>query len=202
MRRNFEDIWMFRGVLTPDGKRDDSIYKTRTTEGVFQNFAVGAMEIARLAAMRGDWADALKWSQLTSQLKPDFDYSDRVIGLYMARSGRMEEGIAFYTHLLEKDPARGVIWLGLSRIYEEAGDIDRAIDMLVRGAEAATGDRDVYAHGFYLSATARRYDQARWFIQRWLAGHPGDPDFRQIDDEFDRIMVEEFGAGGGDSLTQ
>ncbi|MDD3642231.1 MAG: DUF2723 domain-containing protein [Candidatus Krumholzibacteria bacterium] len=196
MRRNFEDIWLFRGVLAGDGTRDESVYKSRTADGVFQNFAVGAMEIARLAATRGDFADALRWSELTSLLKPDFDYSDRVIGLYMARTGRIDEGIAFYTGLLEKDPRRGVLWLGLARIYEEAGEIDRSIETLARGAEAATDQRDIFAHGFYLCASAGRYDQARWFVQRWLDLHPGDRDFRQISDEFDRIMIEEFGAGG------
>ena len=195
LRRNFEDIFEFRGVLDPDGMRDESTFKSRYTQGMFQNFAVAAMELARLSAVRKDYEEALRWTELTAQLKPDFDFPDRVLGLYYARTGQVERGIEHYERVLEAEPQRGEFWLGLARIYSENDEREKAVEVLRRGIQASPGHRDLYANGFYVSAKAGRLDAAKSFIRSWLERHPGDQEFRQLLDNFDQIIYDEFGLG-------
>ena len=193
MRRNFEDIFLFRGVLTEDGERDDSVYKSVDAEGILNNFAVAAMEIARLGAQRRDYETAVEYTRLTRGLKPDFEFPDRVLGVYYARAGRPEEGVAHYERLLERQPGNGVYWLALARIYEEAEDFETAIEILRRGTSAAPDHRDIFGQGFYLAASSGRLEEARLFVRRWLEAHPDDREFRELDADFDRIISEEFG---------
>ncbi len=195
LRRNFEEIFEFRGVIGPDGKRDETSYKSQYTQGMFQNFAVASMELARLSALEKDYEEALKWTELTAQLKPDFDFPDRVLGLYYARTGQVERGIEHYESVLEAEPQRGELWLGLARIYEENGEHDKAIMVLRRGIQASPGHRDLYANGFYSSARANRLPDAKSFIQAWLDRHPGDKEFRSLLDNFDQVIYDEFGVG-------
>jgi hypothetical protein len=195
LRRNFDDIFAFRGVLLPDGTRDESTYKSQYTQGMFQNFAVAAMELARLSAQRKDYAGALKWTEFTTQLKPDFDFPDRVLGLYYARTGQVERGIEHYERVLAAEPQRGDYWLGLARIYEENDEPDKALEVVRRGIQAAPDNRDIYANGFYLSARAGRLDVSKSFVEAWLDRHPDDKEFRQLLDDFDKVIYNEFGIG-------
>jgi tetratricopeptide (TPR) repeat protein len=195
LRRNFEEIFEFRGVLGPDGRRDESNYKSEYTAGMFQNFAVASMEMARLSALKQDYEEALKWAELTAELKPDFDYPDRVLGLYYARTGQVERGIEHYERVLAEQPQRGEFWMGLARIYEEEGEPDKALEVLRRGVQAIPGHRDFYASGFYISAKEGRLEDARWFVEAWLARHPQDKEFRQLLDNFENVVYEEFGVG-------
>ena len=195
LERNFEEIFLFRGVLTEDLRRDESVYKSGYTDGMFQNFAVAAMELARLNALDKDFEGALKWTEVTAALKPDFEFPDRVLGLYYARTGQVERGIEHYEGLLREDPGKGEYWLGLSRIFEENGEIGRAIEILRQGTTAAPAHRDLFAHGFYVSAKAGRVEDARRFVEMWLARNPSDSEFQQLREDFDLIMYEEFGIG-------
>jgi tetratricopeptide (TPR) repeat protein len=195
LRRNFDDIFEFRGVIGPDGMRDESTFKSAYTAGMFQNFAVASMELARLSALRKDFDEALKWTRLTQQLKPDFDFPDRVLGLYLARTGQVEAGIEHYERVIREQPERAEFWVGLARIYSENEEPDKAIATLRRGAQVSPGTRDIYANGFYTSARAGRVDDARFFVEAWLNRHPGDKEFRQLLENFDKVLFEEFGIG-------
>jgi tetratricopeptide (TPR) repeat protein len=195
LARNFENIFEFRGVLDEDWKRDESTYRSPYTDGMFQNFAVAAMELSRLSAIEKDYEEALKWTELTAQLKPDFDFPDRVLGLYYARTGQVEKGIEHYEKVLEAQPGRGEFWIGLGRIYDENGEPGRALEIFNGAIGAAPDHRDLYANGFYIAAREGRLDEARRFIRAWLQRHPGDKEFRQIDENFESVIYEEFGHG-------
>jgi tetratricopeptide (TPR) repeat protein len=195
LQRNFDDIFEFRGVIGPDGKRDETTFKSQYTQGMFQNFAVAAMELSRLSALEKDYAAALKWTELTAELKPDFDFPDRVLGLYYARTGQVERGIEHYERVLKDQPHRGELWIGLARIYEESDEHDKSIEVIQRGIQASPGYRDLYANGFYSSARAGRLADAKSFVQAWLGMHPGDKEFRQLLDNFDQVIYDEFGIG-------
>lgn len=85
--------------------------------------------------------------------------------------------------------------MGLSKIYEENGDLGKALEVLRRGIQVVPDHRDLYANGFYISARAGRREDASYFVEAWLAKHPGDKEFRQLMDNLDQILYEEFGIG-------
>jgi tetratricopeptide (TPR) repeat protein len=193
MIRNFEDIYEFRGVLDSDWKVDDSIYRTPDTRGMFINFAVAAFQLAQKASMRKDYAEAVRWAELSYSLNPDFEFPRRYLGLYYSRAGRFDLAVEHYTREIGRDPSNGDFWMGLASIYEDRGDLEGALEVLDRAIVAAPEHRDLFAHGFRISATLGKREQARGFVRAWLDSHPGDREFRQLYDNIDKVLDTEFG---------
>ena len=196
MKRNFEHIFEFRGVLNSDWEIDTSVYRTPDTKGMFINFAVAAFQLAQKASARKDYPEAMRWAELSYRLNPDFEFPRKYLGLYYSRAGHFDRAVEHYTREIERDPSRSEYWMGLASIYEDSGDMERALEVLGRAIVAAPGHRDLFGHGFRLSATLGRREQAKGFVRSWLDGHPGDREFRQLYDNIDRVLDTEFGTGG------
>ncbi len=196
MRRNFEEIYEFRGVLTDDWKVDDSIFRGVDTRGMFINFAVAAFQLAQKASVRKEYTEAVRWAELSYSLNPDFDFSRRYLGLYYSRAGQFDKAIEHYMREIERDPSSGDYWMGLASIYEDSGDTEGALGILERAVVSAPTHRDLYGHGFRLSAILGRREQAKGFVRGWLDRNPGDKEFRQLYDNIDKVLDTEFGAGG------
>ena len=196
MKRNFEHIFEFRGVLNSDWEVDSSIYRTPDTRGMFINFAVAAFQLAQKASARNDYAEAVKWAELSYRLNPDFEFPRKYLGLYYRRAGHFDRAVEHYRREIERDPSSGEYWIGLFSVYEDGGDIEGALEVLGRAIVSVPGHKDLYAHGFRLSVTLGRREQAKSFIRSWLDGHPGDREFRKIYDNIDNVFDSEFGPGG------
>ncbi|MCK4549323.1 MAG: tetratricopeptide repeat protein, partial [Candidatus Krumholzibacteria bacterium] len=195
-KRNFEDIYEFRGVLTSDWKVDESIYRTPDIRGMFINFAVAAFQLAQKASVRKDFVEAIRWAELSYSLNPDFDFSRRYLGLYYSRAGYFDKAVEHYRREIDRDPSNGVFWIGLVSIYEDRGDMEGALEILEKAVIAAPGHRDLFGHGFRMSAILGRREQAKVFIRSWLDDNPGDREFRNLYDNIDQVLDTEFGSGG------
>jgi tetratricopeptide (TPR) repeat protein len=186
-------------VLDSDWKVDHSVYRSEDTRGMFVNFSVAAFQLAQRAFVRKDYPEAVRWAELSHSLNPNFEYPKRYLGLYYSRAGDFEKAKAHYRGEIDLDPANGEFWMGLASIHEEAGDIGGALEVLEEGTRSATDYRDLFAHGFRLSATLGRREQARGFIRRWIDVHPEDREFRSLYDNIDKVLDTEFGAEGNSS---
>ncbi len=196
MKRNFEDIYEFRGVLDSEWHVDDSIYRAADTRGMFINFAVAAFQLAQKASMRKDYVEAVRWAELSYSLNPDFDFPRKYLGLYYSRAGQIDKAVGHYMREVEREPSNGDFWMGLASIYEDRGDSERALEVLERAIAAAPDHRDLFGHGFRIAATFGRRELAKKFVRSWLDGHPGDKEFRQLYDNIDHVLDTEFGNGG------
>jgi tetratricopeptide (TPR) repeat protein len=194
IKRNIEDLFSFRGYLTPEGESDQSVYKSKDTRGMFHNFGVASMELARLSALRRDYVDALKYTKMTANLSSTIEFPNRLLGLYYARNDQFDKGVEHYEKLLEEYPDNGDYWIGLSRVYAESGDIERALTVLHRAANAAPDEKGIFMQGFYYAAQLERLEEAKNFARQWLQGHPNDREATHLIENFDQILLEEFGV--------
>ena len=195
MRRNFEDVFLFRGVLNEDWEIDDSVYKSSDTKGMFFNFAVAAFQVAQQSGARQEYEEAVRWGELSLRLHRDFDFPRRFLGLYYARAGRFEEAVAHYEREIERQPRRGEFWVALANVHEEREDLAAAVEVLEQAVRRAPDHRDVFAQGFRISAMLGREQQAKSFVRRRLEAQPDDRDFRELAEHIDQILYDEFGIG-------
>ena len=192
--RNLERIFLFRGVMTPDWKRDDSVYKSREVRDMFVNFSIAAFQLAQRESQTDDHAAAVKWAERSFEFSPGFEWPRKYLGFYYLKNRQYDEAIAHYRGQLEIEPGRGGFWTGLAAVYETLGDPGKALDVLMEGAEKAPGERDIFGHAFRVAAGMGRREEARGIVRKWLELHPGDEEFVAIERDFDRILAEEFGA--------
>jgi tetratricopeptide (TPR) repeat protein len=199
MKRNFEHIYEFRGVLDRDWEIDDTVYRSPDTRGLLINFAVAAFQLAQKAAVRKDYGEAVRWGEVSYSLNPDFEFSRSYLGLYYSRAGMRDKALAHYRREIARDPADGAFWMGLASIYEDGGDVEEALEVLKEGVKAAPDYRDLFGHGFRLAALLGRKEEAKRFVQEWVENHPGDREFGQLYENIDRVLETEFGRGAADA---
>ncbi len=194
--RNLDDIFLFRGVLTDDWKRDNSTYKSPEVRDMFVNFSIAAFQLAQQESQRMNHAGAVKWAERSYEFSPGFEWPRKYLGLYYTKNRQYDKALEHYRRQLEIEPGRGEFWVGLAAVHESMGDQGKALEVLKEGCAKAPGSRDVYGHAFRVAATMGSGDEAKGFIRKWLDSHPDDAEFGTLDRDIDRILVEEFGVAG------
>jgi len=188
MIRGFRDFFMYRGVLTEESEVDNSVYKTEDTRSMFVNYSVAAFQIAQIKASEGNYEDAIQWGELSLKFNETFEWTRKYLGLYYNRSGQTGKAIEFYKGLIEEDPYVGAYYAGLITVYEESGQPLAALEVVDRGISNVPDERDLYVYGFQISTGLGRPESARMYIDKWLARHPGDQDFRNLSENFMKMM--------------
>ncbi|MFO7916275.1 MAG: DUF2723 domain-containing protein [Candidatus Krumholzibacteriales bacterium] len=188
MIRGFRDFFKYRGVLTEDGKVDNSIYKTEDTRSMFVNYSVAAFQIAQVKASEGNYEDAIEWGELSLKFNETFEWTRKYLGLYYNRNGQTGKAIEFYKDLIEEDPYTGAYYAGLITVYEESGQPLAALEVVDRAISYVPDERDLYVYGFQISTAMGRPESGRMYIDKWLERHPGDKDFRSLSDNFMEMM--------------
>jgi tetratricopeptide (TPR) repeat protein len=188
MIRGFEDIYKYRGVLTEDGERDDSIYKTEDTRSMFVNYSVAAFQIAQIKAREDNYDEAIRWAELSLKFNRTFEWTRKYLGLYYSRNGQTGKAIEFYKDVLREEPRKGMYYVGLISVYQEAGQLLAALEVVDRAISNVPDERDLYVYGFQIASAMGQPENARMYIEKWLARHPGDKDFRNLLNNFRDIM--------------
>jgi len=188
MVRGFEKFFKYRGVLTENGERDDSVYKTGDTRSMFVNYSVAAFQIAQIHARSDQYEKAVKWAELSLKFNQTFEWTRKYMGLYYYRNGQKGKAIEFYKELIEENPYRGEYYTGLITVYQEAGQPLAALEVVDRGINNAPDERDLYVYGFQIASGMGQAENARMYIEKWLRRHPGDRDFRSLLDNFREMM--------------
>ena len=71
MRRSFEDLFRFRGILTKDWQVDRSLYKEKDLNIILNNYAAGMYDLAREEWKAQDYAGAVRWTERSLRFKPN-----------------------------------------------------------------------------------------------------------------------------------
>jgi tetratricopeptide (TPR) repeat protein len=197
MRRNFEDIYEFRGVLTEDGEIDDSVYKNEDTRVLFGNFALAAFRLAQHYVKQMRYDEVIRWSELSLSFDPTFDYAKSYLGLYYMRGGEPQKAIDYYTERLREEPRNARYWLMLSSIYENMGQLPAALFNLREGSRMVPDERRLFEFGVRIAAILGQREEAEDFARRWLEKHPNDREFMAIISEARQALEERQQAPAG-----
>ncbi|MBN2072054.1 MAG: DUF2723 domain-containing protein [Candidatus Krumholzibacteriota bacterium] len=203
MARNLGEIFMFRGIFTEDGERDDSVYKPRDVENMFINFSIAAFQLAQSSSRSGDDEEAVQWAEMSYRFSPDFEWPRKYLGVYYMKNNQYEKAIDHYRKEIERDPQGGEFWINLAAVEEERNQPEKALEILREGMESAGSFRDIYGQAFRIAATLGRVDEAKGYIRKWIDKYPDDEEFKALYDDIDIVLFNEFGIGqaqSGDSV--
>jgi hypothetical protein len=190
LERNLEELFSFRGVVTPDWKPDHSVYREKDFRFVLNNYAVAMLQLAASRAGERDFASAALWVERALLFEPDLRPGKEMLGTYYALGGDMSKGMGYYDSLTRAEPGTGEYWLRYARLIAAEGRYDFAIAKIDEGISRAPEFRQLYVEGFQFAARSGMAEQARGFIERWLDKHPDDKEFVATLQDFDSIMEE------------
>jgi len=190
MKRSFEDMYEFRGVLTADGGIDDSVYKDEDTRVLFGNFAVASFQLAQKSSLGKRYGEAVKWVELSRKFDPDLAPAEQFLGIYYMRAGETQRAIDYYTAQLEREPRNAMYWIMLASVYEQVGQLPRALNSLREGSRLVPDERRLFEYGVRIAALLGQREMAEDFTKRWLEKHPNDEKFMGMLQEMDQLMRE------------
>lgn len=197
IERNMKDVFEFGGILTADGRPDDTVYKSSDVRNMFVNYSIAAFQVAQKAARDNDFGKAVRWGEMSYAFAPGFEWPKKYLGPYYMQNRQYAEAVEHYKRILRADPGRGDFWVGLAAAYEELEQYGLALEALKTGAVSSPDHRDIYGHGFRVAASIGLKGEAESFVREWLEIHPEDREFSSLLENIDRILLEDFGIGAG-----
>ncbi len=197
LQRNFDGIYLFRGILTKDWRIDDSVYKDGETRGMFVNYAVAVAQLAQEKAMEKDFDDAIRRMEIALRFDPTLKAANVLLGSYYMMNDMDQKAIDHYIEAIKRDPGEGEYWSRLARIYEYEDQNAVALKSVDDGIRRAPEFRQLYIDGFRVAARMGDGAGAKDYIRQWLDRHPEDREMEGILVGADKLLEDEFGLKPG-----
>jgi tetratricopeptide (TPR) repeat protein len=187
IRRNFEEIFRFRGILTKDWEVDNSLYHEKDLNVTLNNYGVAAAELGNALGRQKDYAGAVKWTKIALLFAPRLKPVNIMLGTYYFMNGQRSEAVAHYRQMTQVDPLEAEYWMRLAWIYSQ-DDPDLARRTIDEALAHIPDDRQLYIEGFRYAVRMGLADVAKGYIQRWLERHPDDREMRGVYGDVDSLI--------------
>jgi tetratricopeptide (TPR) repeat protein len=185
----------YSGILTPEWKRDGSIFIAKHIEHLIQNYSVAFMELAYAKHQAEDYDSAVQYMEIADQISPQLGVPGQLLGLYYFDAGDTTRAIELYQELLRETPGDPQIMFRLASIYERTRDFARALELIDPLLREDPENQELNMMSFSLAARAGMIERARGYMQDWLRRHPDDAQARESLEYFES-QIQRGGDGG------
>ena len=194
-RRNLEDVYQYRGLLTEDGTLDDTVYRDENERRLVTNYAAAWVRMAIAYQELGNMDQAVECMLRAVQIVPDYAPITRNLGPMLWNAGRRDEARDFYLRWTEEHPEDLTGYAGLAAIARDADDPEGALEWYLRALRVAPDSREVLAGLFESYRQLGRLREAKNVLDRWVELHPEDVSARTIRDDLVRQIEQGSSAG-------
>jgi tetratricopeptide (TPR) repeat protein len=193
IERCFDDLFRFRGLLTPDGRVDATIYKEKDLNITLNNYGVAAAELSNAFGREKDYPDAVRWMETALNFAPFLKPANVMLGTYLFLNNDRAGAIEHYRKMMQLDPAEPEYVLRLAWIYGET-EPAKALQIIDDAIARWPENRQFYIDGFRHAARNGMVDLAKGYIERWLDKHPDDGEMRAAFQDIDSVLQADYGV--------
>jgi tetratricopeptide (TPR) repeat protein len=184
-QRNVDSVFTpLRGILTPSGATDTTLFHDDNETRLKQNYAAIHFYLAVEYDKQGELAAALREAERALHVSPAFAGNRLFFGILIEKTGDVARAEAHYREALARHPddARFTHRLGLVLAAEER--FGEAVPILKRAIGlGGRGYFDPYASLFETYYRMGDVDSAVAVLDAWLADHPNDVQVRAVRDQ-------------------
>lgn len=203
LKRDLEVIYKFRGLLTKNRQEDTTTFKDEDgLDIILVNYAVAMGELAYLRARDKDYAGAARYMEIALRFTPLYKPGRIILGTYYLMNNETAKAADYYRTLLKREPTEGEYWMRLAMVYDVEGQLPIALQNIDEGIRLTPDFRPLYQSGFQYAAQLGDAEAAKGYISKWLARHPDDQQFRDLDQNVDHVLKEDFGVPAGKMGTK
>jgi len=196
-RRNLEELYRYRGLLTEDGTLDGSVYRTDNESKLSTNYAAAWARMAIAYRQKQDLESAVECMKRALDIAPDYDPIVSSYGGLLVEANHFEEAAAFYTDRLRTHPNDVRVYIGLGFLATRADRWEEALDWYLRGLRVDPRSPDILSGLYQAYMNLGRLADARNVLERWLTFNPNDSSARQLLNELKaRAAAPPSGEGG------
>jgi tetratricopeptide (TPR) repeat protein len=194
-RRNLEEIYRFRGLLTEDGSLDEEVYRDSNEQKLVTNYAAAWARMALAYRALGDMDEAIDCLRNAVKIAPRYDPIAGGFGGMLIEAERFDDARAFYLDRLRSHPEDVRVYIGLAFVARKAERLEEALDWYLQGNRVEPEAKDILAGMYQVYERLGRYKEAENVLVRWLQIHPSDQSARTILDDLRRRMRGESSSG-------
>jgi Tfp pilus assembly protein PilF len=178
MRRNMFEIYDLSGVLTPDGKTDNTFYKDINSVRLIQNYAATHYTFSFWYRQNGKLDEAVELMERAHAISPQFVEATRWLGQLYIENDQLEKAEDYYANIVQVEPGDAEVRYRLGRVHMELGRPDEAIRDLQRAIELDRSYRDAYIALADVYTRLGMAPERDAVLRSWLQVEPGDAGVR------------------------
>jgi len=170
------EVYLYRGLLLPDGRPDDSVYKDENARRLVQNYSAALLQAAEAKLEEKDKEAALAAIEKAQAVSPGSRAIRYSTGLLLLRAGEYEEAERRLNEVLAEIPDDPRIFRLLGRAQEAGGRLDEAEATYRRMVAADPGDFEYFGDFFsFLWQVREKRSEAVDLLRGWAERHPDEP---------------------------
>jgi Flp pilus assembly protein TadD len=189
-RRNLEEVYRYRGLLTESGELDTTVYRNEDETKLVTNYAAAWARMALALRDRGNYDEALECLRQAIKIAPQFEPIVGGYGGFLVQAGDLEGARQFYLERKETHPEDERVWLGLAYAAQEAGNWDEALDWYHQGLAVLPDNPKLLASLYEAYSRLEKWAEAENLLEQWVRLHPNDDTARQVLAEVRRKRIE------------
>ncbi len=184
-RRNVDSVFTpLRGIVTPAGATDTTLYHDDNERRLMQNYAAIHFYLAVEYDKAGDLAAAVREAGRAQAVSPGFAGNRLFLGILIEKTGDVARAEAHYRDALARHPADARFTHRLGLVLGSQGRYDEAVPLLKTAiARGGPGYFDPYASLFEVFHRMGHLDSALAVLDVWLTAHPNDVEVRAVRDQ-------------------
>jgi tetratricopeptide (TPR) repeat protein len=193
IEHNVTQVYRYDGILTPDGKHDESVYRDENQRTLVQNYSGAFVRLGRraeeLAAAASDEAtrrvnleSALDWYNRALAISPDSDAVLAQLGSLYIDLGRAGDAVSLFEGMLRQQPEDDRWLFKLSESLLEAGRYDEGLARLNELVKRNPEDEFVNQYLVQVLHELGKSAEAEAAVAGWDAKHPGGSSMREFYD--------------------
>ena len=201
MARNIDTVYRLDGILTADGKHDDSIYRDMNQKTLIQNYAGTHIRLAQhhedLARAATDPAERQKQVEASMmrferarEIAPDLENLTLLLATVYQENGRFDTAVEMLQTDLEARPDRDRVRSELARAFLRSGRHDAGFQILRDMTRRSPDDEFLHQYLVYTQWELGRREDAEASVREWEATHPGDRRMREFFDAAQRGLLD------------
>lgn len=183
---NIYHQFSYRSILTPDWKKDTSVYLPSYTRHLIQNYAAAFVQLGYV--QQYDPQKSLRSFEIANEISPNMEPVIQLLGRVYLQAGDTLKAIETYEEMVKKYPDKLVLLYHLAETYERAGKYDKALLTIDELLKKDPGDKQAVLSAFGLAVRANALQRARNYLVHWLNVHPNDEEVRERLNEFDDAL--------------
>ena len=195
-KRNLEELYQYRGLLTDEGTLDPHVHRDSNDEKLVTNYAAAWARLALAYRKVDDWDSAIHAIRRAVTISPNYEPIVGSMGSFLLEGRRYDEAREYYRKRVETQPSDLRSYLGLAYLAQREQKHEEALEWYLRGLRFDPADHDVLAGLYQTYLALGRYDEARNVLERWVQMNPGDQSARGLLEDLDRQIEQRAPEAG------
>ena len=179
-RQVLYETFKYRGLFTPDGSWDSTVYKDENASTLTRNYAAAHMQLAVSYRRQQRLDDAIVEMERVVRMFPDYVEVQIPLGGFYMDKGDTAKALELFERLANRAPdnPEARYYHGVTLMYQN--HIDRGLEELDAAIQLDPDYNLAYYAAYSLLWDAGMKERSLSYLERWLVTHPSDAGAREL----------------------